>query len=147
MSVAQFAHQFWVFSVWSFEFVVYIPTVLAIFIFACLSLAFASWKQRPFQRGLWKRSHWLVLTQLLYFPLVISLGILYPASGPSFYHPESAASWASEILGLLSLVSAGFWAYRMRGFRWFGISFVVVLQVILVGAFFVAGMSISGDWL
>jgi len=50
---------------------------LAIFILALLSFILAYWKQRPFQDGLWKRSHWFVLTQLLYFPVVISLGVLY----------------------------------------------------------------------
>lgn len=52
--------------------------VLAIFVLALLSLALACWKQRPFQSGLWKRSYWFVLTRLLYFPVVISLGVLYP---------------------------------------------------------------------
>ena len=146
MNVAQFVDRFWTLSVWSFGFLL-LPTVLAIFVLALLSLALACWKQRPFQSGLWKRSYWFVLTQLLYFPVVISLGVLYPASGPSFYHAESTASRACGLLGWLSLVTAAFWVYRMKGFRWFGFSVVAVLQVILMGAFFVAGMAVSGDWL
>lgn len=147
MSVAQFADRFWTFSVWSFE-ILLLPTVLAIFVLALLSLALACWKQRPFQSGPWKRSHWFVLTQLLYFPVVISLGVLYPASGTSFfYHAESTASRACGLLGLLSLVTAAFWVYRMKGLRWFGFSVVAVLQMILMGAFFVAGMAVSGVWL
>jgi len=147
MSVAQFAERFWTFSVWSFGFLLHIPTFLAIFVLACLSLVLACWKQRPFRSALWKRSDWLVLMQLLYFPVVISLGVLYPASGPSFYHPESTASRVCGVLSGVSLVTAGFWVYRMKGFRWFGFSVVAMLQVILMGAFFVAEMSVSGDWL
>jgi hypothetical protein len=79
--------------------------------------------------------------------VVISLGVLYPASGPNFYHAESTASRVCGLLGWLSLVTAGLWVYRMKGFRWFGFSLVLVLQVVLMGAFFVAGMAVSGDWL
>ena len=35
----------------------------------------------------------------------------------------------------------------MKGVRWFAISLVAVLQMILMGAFFVAGMAVSGNWL
>jgi len=147
MSFTQFAGQFRTLSVWSFEFLIHIPTLLAIFILAWLSLALAAWKQRPYQKGLWKSWHWLVLSQLVYFPVVISLGVVYPSSGPSFYHSESNASHVCGFLGWLSLVTGGFWVYRMKGFRWFGFSLVAVLQMILMGAFFVAGMALSGDWL
>jgi hypothetical protein len=147
MSLTQFAGRFWTLSVWSFQALLHFPPFLAFLIFACLSLALAYWKQRPFQSGLWKHSHWFVLTQLLYFPVVISLGVLYPASGPSFYHAESTASRACGLLSWLSLVTAAFWVYRMKGFRWFGFGVVAVLQMILMGAFFVAGMAVSGDWL
>jgi hypothetical protein len=147
MNFAQFAGRFWTFSVWSFGALLHIPAFLAILIIACVSLVLACRKQRPFQSGLWKRSHWFVLTQLVYFPIVISLGVLYPASGPSFYHTESTASRACGLLGWLSLGTAGFWVYRMKGLRWFGFSLVAVLQVILMGAFIVAGMALSGDWL
>jgi hypothetical protein len=40
-----------------------------------------------------------------------------------------------------------FWIYKMKGLRWFAASLVVLLQVILTGAGFIAGMSVSGEWL
>jgi hypothetical protein len=147
MSLTQFVGQFRTLSVWSLDSLVHIPPLLAILISACLSLALAFWKQRPSQNPLWRHSHWLVLTQLLFFPIVISIGVLYPASSPSFYHAESVASRACGFLGWLSVALAAFWVYRMKGFRWFGFSVVAVLQTILTGAFFVAGMAVSGDWL
>ena len=147
MSLTQFAGRFWTLSVWSFQALLHIPPFLPILIFACLSLALALWKQRPFQNPLWKRSHWFVLTQLLFFPVVISLGVLYPASSPSFYHAQSVASRACDLLSWLSVALAGFWVYQMRGFRWFALSVVGVLEIILMGAFFISGMAVSGDWL
>src|SRR6266702_4429575 len=77
----------------------------------------------------------------------ISIGVLFPASSPSFFHANSRASIAYGLLGWLSLALAAFWVYRMKGFRWFAFSVVAVLQIILMGAFFVAGMAVSGDWL
>jgi len=147
MSLTQFAGRFWTLSVWSLQSLLYMPPLLLILIGACLSLALAFWRQRPFQNPLWKSSHWLVLTQLLFFPAAISIGVLFPASSPSFFHANSRASIAYGLLGWLSLALAAFWVYRMKGFRWFAFSVVAVLQIILMGAFFVAGMAVSGDWL
>ncbi|MGA2812411.1 MAG: hypothetical protein ABSG16_13495 [Candidatus Acidiferrum sp.] len=147
MSLSEFADRFWTLSVWSFQSLLHIPLYLAILIFACLTIGLAFWKQHPFQNPLWKRSHWFVLTQLLFFPVVISLGVLYPASGPSFYHAQSVASRACGLLSWLSVALAGFWVYKMKGFRWFALSVVAVLEITLIGAFFISGMAISGDWL
>jgi hypothetical protein len=149
MNLSHFTGHFWTYSLWSLEFLFVVPQMLVVFLFATLSLAIASWKQRPFQSRLWKRSHWLVLTQLLFFPIVICIGVLYPADGPSFLRPtpNSTANHVCDFLGWLSLALAAFWVYRMKGFRWFAISVVTVLEMILLGAFFVAGMAITGDWL
>ena len=147
MTRTQFVSQFWTLSVWSFQSLLYITPLLLLLIAACLSLVLAFWKQRPFQSPLWKRSHWFVLTQLLFFPVVIAIGVLCPASSPSSYHGSSTAAWASGLLGWLSLALAAFWVYRMKGIRWFAFSVVAMLQIILMGAFFVSGMAVSGDWL
>jgi len=147
MGSGHFVRQFWTLTVWSIQSLFYMPPLTALFILALLSLSLAAWKQRPLQSPRWKRSHWLVLTQLLFFPAVISIGVLYPAPGPSFYHPESVASRVCDFLGLLSLALGAFWVFRMKGVRWFAISLVAALQMILMGAFFVAGMAVSGDWL
>lgn len=149
MSLSHFAELFWTYSVWSVEFLFRIPQILVIFVAASASLAVAFWRQRPFQNPLWKRSHWLVFTQLMFFPIVISLGVLYPADGPSSLRiiSNSRAGYVCDGLGWISLALAAVWVYRMKGFRWFAVSLVAVLEIVLLGAFFVAGMAITGDWL
>ena len=148
MTPSHFAQHFWTYSIWSLEFLVVLPRILIIVLLATASLAIAYWKQRPFQNPLWKNSYWFVLTQLLFCPIVISIGILYPADGPSFLRstpPHPLANNACAFLGFLSLALAAFWVYRMKGLRWFAASLVTLLEKILFGAFFVAG--ITGDWL
>jgi len=149
MSLSHFAGHFWTYSIWSLEFLFAMPQMFLIFLAATVSLGIALWRQRPFQNPLWKSSHWLVLTQLLFFPIVICIGVLYPADGPSYLRstPNSTANSVCGFLGWLSLALAAFWVYRMKGFRWFAVSVVTVLEMILLGAFFVAGMAITGDWL
>jgi hypothetical protein len=150
MTLSHFAEHFWTYSIWSLKFLVVIPRILIIVLLATASLAIAYWKQRPFQNPLWKNSHWFVLTQLLFFPITISMGVLYPADGPSFLRstpPHPLANNACAFLGWLSLALAAFWVYRMKGFRWFAASLVTLLEMILLGAFFVSGMAITGDWL
>jgi hypothetical protein len=150
VTLSHFAKHFWTYSVWSLEFLVVIPSILIIVLLATVSLAIAYWKQRPFQNPLWKNSYWFVLTQLLFFPVVISIGVLYPADGPSYLRStahHSLANNACDFLSWLSLALSGFWVYRMKGLRWFAASLVTLLEMILFGAFFVAGMAITGDWL
>jgi len=146
MTRTQLVSQFWTLSVWSLQSLLY-TSLLLLLIAACLSLVLAFWKQRPSSCPLWKSSHWFVLTQLLFFPMVISIGVLYPAPSPSSYHASSTAGWVSGLLGWLSLALAAFWVYRMKGVRWFAFSLVAILQIILMGAFFISGMAVSGDWL
>ena len=84
MSFAHFVGQFWTLTVWSIQSLFYIPPFTALFILAFLSLSLATWKQRPLQKPHWKRSHWLVLTQLLFFPAVISIGVCIPPPARAF---------------------------------------------------------------
>ena len=147
MGVTQFASQFWRLSVWSLESLLYLPPLLVLVSLSSVSTALAFRRQRPFQSPLWKKSHWFVLTQLLFFPVLISIGVLFPGSGPSFYHAVSTATRVHGLLGWLSLALAAFWVYRMKGFRWFAVSVVMLLEVILMGAFVVTGMAVTGDWL
>jgi hypothetical protein len=48
---------------------------------------------------------------------------------------------------LLSLLSIFLWVYRMKGIRWFAVCVLAIQEVFVLGAMFMAGMSISGDWL
>ena len=104
MDTTEFAARFWQLSIWSIEFLVALPPFLILVSAAIVSLVLASAKQRPLQNPLWRSSHWFVLTQLLFFPSVIVLGVLYPAHGPSAFHGESTASRVHELLGFLSLL-------------------------------------------
>jgi hypothetical protein len=142
-----FIRQFWTYSLWSLQLVVMFPRLLMVLAVATVSLVFSCIKQIPFQSPQWKRSHWLVLTQLLFFPIVISIGVLYPAASVNRGAAVSTANKVSQVLGWLSLVLAVYWIYRMKGLRWFAASLVLLIQVILMGAFFISGMAVSGDWL
>jgi len=142
MSLIHFAGNFLELSVMSFQLLLIMPPMNIIFFGASMSLAFAILRQSPFQNPFWKTSHWFVLIQLLLFPAAITVGVLNPNAGL-----DSIASTALDLLALLSLVLAAFWVYRMKGFRWFAFGAVTVLEMILMGAFSVAGMSVNCAWL
>jgi hypothetical protein len=112
-------------------------------------VAVAFVRQQPFKRQLWRTSHWLIFTQLLFFPAVVAVGVLFPAV--SSVRPDLKENIMGHRLldGLfyLSLSTSAFWVWRMRGLRWLAASLLLLQQVILTGAGFVAGMSVSGDWL
>jgi hypothetical protein len=46
-----------------------------------------------------------------------------------------------------SFASCVFWIWRMNGFRWFAASLMALMEVPVLGALFVAGMSVTGDFL
>ncbi len=121
-----------------------------VFALVVVSLVWAGLKQRPFQTRLWRPSHWLVLSHLLFFAAAIALGTLcpYPTTNPTIPHyPNRPAALCLAALLYGSLASCAFWVWRMKGFRWFGSSLMALIEMPTVGALFVASMSVTGDWL
>ena len=126
----------------------FFPPLLLAFAFAALSFLWAALKQRPFYNQLWKPYHWLVVTHALFFPAAIAAGVRRPNPTPSFYHPPSRSGMLClDAVTYGSLLSCAFWIWRMKGFRWWAASLMVMAELVVWGALFVAGMSITGDWL
>ena len=122
----------------------YFATILALGL-----LGSAAW-QKPFQRSVWRPHYWLALTQLLFVPALAVVGALYrvvPDPNRPLARENALADWSINALVLLSLVSCFFWVYRMKGIRCFAFCVLVIQEVFVLGAMFLAGMSISGDWL
>ena len=119
------------------------------FAIAAISFVWAGQKQRPFQRRLWKPYHWLALSQLLFFAAAIVVGVL--GANPVISHRPPSVNRTAELcleaVEYGSLISCGFWIWRMKGFRWYATSMMALAELFTWGAFFVAGMSITGDWL
>jgi hypothetical protein len=105
-------------------------------------------RQQLFRTHLWRPWYWLIFTQLLFFPAMVAVGVLFPAvSGRP--HPQGNVIGERLLDGLFysSLATSGLWLWRMKGLRWLPASLLVLQQVMLIGAGLVAGMSVSGDWL
>ena len=137
------------FSQWAFEFML-IPRVLATVVLALISLIVAAIRQNPFKKHLWKPYHWLVLTHLLFFPAAIIVGVIWtnPVTNPTIPHrPIETVKRLLDILWYASLASSAWWIWRMKGFRWFAASLMVLAQVPVLCSLFVAEMSVAGDWL
>jgi hypothetical protein len=125
------------------------PTAL-IAVVALISLVRAGIKQRPFRMHLWKAHHWLSLSHLLFFAAAITVGVLCaaPLTGPPFARsPNRAGVRYLDVVMYGSFASCVFWIWRMKGFRWFACSLMALMEVPVLGALFVAGMSVTGDWL
>ena len=128
--------------------VIALPPFAVVFSIALLSLIWASIRQRPFRHG-WKPYYWLVLTHALFFPMAITVGVIWENSAnPAFRQPVSSTpEGLCEAIFFMSLASCAFWVWRMKRFRWFALSLMIFSEVFVLGALFVADMSITGDWL
>jgi len=92
-----------------------------------------------------------VLSHLLFFAATIYIGVLYPAEGSPYNGSSRAihhgAEAALDVLFYGSLASCAFWIWRMKGFRWLSASLMTIVECPIIGALFIAGMSVTGDWL
>jgi hypothetical protein len=137
------------FSEWALEALCTPPLGMTLALSAT-SLVWAGIKQRPFRTRLWKPYHWLVICHLVFFAAAIAVGVFgaNPITNPTIPHPPdpSAERWL-DVVTYGSIASCVFWIWRMKGFRWYAASLMVSVEVITWGALFIAGMSVSGDWL
>jgi len=134
---------------WALEFMAVFP-ICIITLLAAASLVWAAQKQHPFKDGLWRRHHWLALTHFLFFPFAILIGVVWENPAATWGIPHVPNPMASRLLSCVfygSLLSCVFWAWRMKGFRWYAVSLLTLVELPIYGAIFVAGMAISGEWL
>jgi hypothetical protein len=93
----------------------------------------------------------LALSHLFFFAAAIFIGTVYRAEGSPYAGSvrtiHHGASAALEILFYTSFAFCAFWIWCMKGFRWFAVSLMAVMECPIVGALFIAGMSVTGDWL
>ncbi|MBZ5723118.1 MAG: hypothetical protein LAO03_22490 [Acidobacteriia bacterium] len=122
---------------------IFLALVSGVFISAAL--------QNPFRSGRWKHHYFLVFTHALVFLAILSVGVLYRVPFPDPTKPllkeNAVADWTLNILFFLSIILSIFWVYRMRNLRWLAFFVVALQELFLLSALFVAGMSISGDWI
>jgi hypothetical protein len=132
---------------WSVQFLG-VPTMLLAITLCAVGVILAFTLQKPFQRQLWRPWHWLIFTQLFFFPAIVAVGVLFPApSGPRQSQGNVTGQHLLDGLFYLSLATTAFWCWRMRGMRWVALSLLFLQEVLLAGAGLVAGMSVSGDWI
>ena len=138
---------------YAFGFVFVLPRTRWLLVLALISTCAAAVFQRPIHRNLWKSRHWLALTQFFFFPAILAAGVIWanpvnPLKDSIVLHPASTSGVRSlYLLWYSSLASSLFWVWQMKGFRWFAISLMTLIEVLLNIAIFIAWMSISGRWI
>jgi hypothetical protein len=143
------AQTYFEYALWALQ-ALLLPPLLAVAGVAGLSFILSAFGQNPMRTGRWKQYHWLAAAHLLFFFAAIAVGVTWrnPQVNPTLPHTANAVGkmWL-DVITCSSLVSCAFWVWRMKGFRWFAASLMVLLQVPVFAALFVAGMSVSGDWI
>lgn len=117
---------------------------------AAIAFFWTGWIQRSPLFRLWKPHHWLVFTHLLFFGAAIVVGVIFaaPLTLPaSLRQPNRTANLLLNLITVASFGSCGFWIWRMKGFRWFAASLMWMMEILVFGALFVAGMSVTADWI
>jgi hypothetical protein len=92
-----------------------------------------------------KNRYLLPFVLLVGFPLSIAIALVFAAPSPS--SPNHVGSFLLDALELLALLFGIYCVYRAKGVRWFAAAIVVAEIWLLLAAGFIAGMSVSGDWL
>lgn len=139
---------FWRYLQWSLEFLFVWPLWLATLALVA-NLGAALIRKWPFRHDRWSKTYWLAFASLLFIPATIATGVL-GAIDPGIVprpKPSTLAVWMSNGLLAASFVSGMYWVYRMKGLRWFALAVALLQLWILLGAGFITGMALSGDWL
>lgn len=143
-------HSFWWLALQALELMILPPFCIAIAA-STASLIAAGMQQRPFSAGMWRPYHWFVSSHVLFFVVAIAVGVFGATpsvTNPTIPHvPNTAAEHCLDAVTYASVLSCGFWIWRMKGFCWFAVSLLFLAEAITWGAFVVAGMSVTGDWL
>ena len=103
----------------------------------------------PFHSQRWKKEYWLAFLSLLFIPATTVVGVvgwIDPGMVPQ-QKPSVALEWIDNGLSIAFIVLGVFWVYRMKGLRWFAVSFMLIQLWILLGVGFMTGMALSGVWL
>jgi hypothetical protein len=148
--MGHFIHTAAEFSREALECVAALPPLALLFTLSSVSLLWAAWRQRIFLAQRWKPQYWCVLLHALFFFALITVGVLCEAPLAGSRSSIRAGGLGNLWLNILiysSFASCAFWVWRMRGLRWFAVSLVTLIEVPILGAAFIAGMSVTGDWL
>jgi hypothetical protein len=139
---------FWRFFQWSVEFLFVWPFWLVTLALVA-NLGAVLVRKWPFRQDRWKNEYWLVFASLIFVPITISIGVLAGIDPGKVPRPKSStlAFWTSNILFFASIALGIYWVWRMKGMRWFTLAVVLLQLWMLMGAEFISGMALSGDWL
>jgi hypothetical protein len=127
----EFWPSFWLQAWRSLEAVVVMPSLLLMLLGAVSSLVLSVVQQRPLTSPNWRSYYWLAGTQSFFFPAIVSVSL-------------SGRLNRAAILLCFAAAAGTFWIYRMKGLRWFACSLIALQDVLLLGAFFIAVMSVTG---
>ena len=129
MNTAHFSEGFQRLFIWSLE-TLGLPPVMLLEAICAASVVAAFVRQQPFRTGKWRHSYWLMFTQLLIFPALVAVGVLFPAvSGRPNLKENPTGHWLLDGLFYLSFATSAFWLYRMKGLRWLSISLLALQEV------------------
>jgi hypothetical protein len=139
-------YTFWTYTVsgLQFLFVEQMKFVSLAILLALVAASIATFHS-PSARTRPKATYLAPLLLLVAVPLTVAIGVVFAA--PSLGHPNRIGSWLLNSLDVVTLAFAIFCVYRAQGFRWFAAALAVAVLWIVLGVGFVAGMSVSGDWL
>jgi hypothetical protein len=138
-------HSAFTLSVWALELMRF-PTFAMIAALAAVFVIRTGQQRSSAPRPLHR---WSILSHLLFFPAAIAVGVLFPAftlNGRPL-SPNHFGQLAVSILTYASFASCLFWIWKMRGFRWLAVGLVTLLEVPVLTALLVAGMSVTGNWM
>lgn len=137
-----------VYTLWSLEFLMVWP-MLAITSAIVANFGFAMWRAGSNLQSLWKKEYRLVWLGFLFMPATLIVGIICAVDPARVTHPIQNSPGLRTIQFFIAATAAYgiFWIYRMKGLRWLAFAIVCVQLWVLMGAQFVAGMALTGDWL
>ena len=146
-----FWQTFRIYFTYSLEFLI-IPENVGVTISLVVNLLASilySWHSR---KQNWHARHSWAFAQFLFLPVLLAIAVVGTYTDPmnrtvARPAPEVWVLWTVDALMIGALILGLYFAYRMRGLRWFAVSLLLIQVWLMRGAHLVASMAINGDWI
>lgn len=120
------------------------PKIILIVLLVNFLLAFGLNLAR--KQGLTNEKAVLIYSPITFSFLIVLWGFLFKANNTDGFTTYQWPQYIAVGIYLLQIIWTGYITYKLKGFRWYSISFGILVALYSAGAIFVAGMSITGDW-
>ncbi len=119
---------------------------IGVLIVCLLNFIFAFYYNCPHKKGLKKVEVAFIYSPIIFIILLTLWGNILCVDSSTIQTPKWP-SYVAIAIYFAQIIWTGYVVYILKGFRWYSISVGILVALYSLGALFIVGMAVTGDWL